>query len=184
VSLTYSTVQIGDTTLVTVTSTLTPPVYYYWYLDGQYLGMTTIASRSFRLLVGDQSRVEVVDSNDPSMDPFEYAPEAYPARKTLFWIQSLAADVDHYRIDQQENGGDWGQIAIVPAIATQWSYMFLTARLDDLSSYAWRITPVDSIGNDGAPIEIGPELIVRTPDAPAFTASLNPSTTYLTVTAA
>jgi hypothetical protein len=183
-TVSYTTTRLGNTTTVTVASTLSAPVYFFWYLDGQFLGMTLTATRSFHLLADEQARIEVLDSNDAGLDPYTNAPAAYPPRKTLSWVRSLAADVDHYRVEQQQDGGEWVTIGQIAASSDPWSYRFLTQRLTDLSTYAWRIVPVDQVGNDGAPLTIGPEKIVRTPDAPAFAASLDPDTAYLTISAA
>jgi hypothetical protein len=183
-TVSYITTRIGNTTTVTVASTLAAPVYYFWYLDGQFLGMTLASVRSFALLAGEQARIDVLDSDDAAFDPYANAPAAYPPRKLLFWVRSLANDVDRYRIDQQQDGGEWTTVGQIAAASDPWSFRFLTQRLADLSIYTWRIVPVDQVGNDGTPLTIGPEKIVRTPDAPDFSASLDPDTTYLTIGAA
>ena len=109
----------------------------------------------------------------------------YPARKTLWWVRSLATDVDHYRIDQQEDGGAWEMIGRVWPVLGQWSYRHTTDRLTDLATYSWRILPVDAAGNVCAsPLEIGPEKAVRTPDAPDFDATFNAVGTTVTFSAA
>ena len=96
--------------------------------------------------------------------------------KTLWWVRSLAADVDHYRVEQQRDGGDWVTIATVPVVQGKWSRQQITDRLVDLAEYTWRVVPVDTTGNDGTPVTIGPERIVRTPDAPEFVVSFDPAT--------
>jgi len=182
-TVTYTTTTIGNTTTITVASTLTPPVYFFWYLDGQFLGMTLTPTRAFHLLAGEQARIDVLDTIDPNFDAYANAPAAYPPRKLLFWVRSLADDIDHYRIDQKLDSGDWTVIGNVPASADPWSFRFLTPRLTDLGEYTWRIVPVDQVGNDGTPLTIGPEKVVRTPDAPAVAATLDPDTHYLTLSA-
>lgn len=183
VTVLYRAVRIGDVTQVTVTTILASPVYYFWYLDGRYVGMTTIASRTFSLPSGDQLRLVVLASNDPDFDPLAAAPLSFPSTRTLFWIRSLSASVDHYQIREQKNSEPWIVLANVPAVGTQWSYAFQTETLDDLATYSWQIIPVDRYGNEGAPLVTDPELIVRQPDAPAFTASLDQASRYLTVSA-
>ena len=56
----------------------------------------------------------------------------------------------------------------------------LTPRLDDLSTYTWRVIPVNTAGNDGTALTIGPELIVRTPDAPNIEIVFDSGTTRVT----
>jgi hypothetical protein len=96
------------------------------------------------------------------------------ATKTLWFVRSLAAAVVAYRIDQQQDGGDWTEIATVWAVPDQWAYQFATAVLDDLSIYSWRVVALDAAGNAcDEPLELGPEKMVRTPDAPAFEIALD-----------
>lgn len=101
--------------------------------------------------------------------------------KTLFWVRSLTTGVVRYRIDEQVDGGEWTTIAYVWARSGQWSYLYETDTLDDLSEYAWRIIPIDSAENAcDAPLEIGPETVVRTPDAVDFDVTFNSPATTVT----
>ena len=175
---------IGNVIQVSVTSDLVGDVTYHWYEDGVYLGPTQAPTRAFLLDTSDQIRVEVIDSIDPDFDPIANAPAGYPARRLLFWLRSLAADVDHYRIEQRKgDAGEWELQSTVPAKAGRWSYQWLTNRLDDLTRYAWRIIPVDATGNQGEPLVSGPELIVRTPDAPKFAVAYSSKTQRVTFAA-
>jgi len=195
----YETTRLGGATLVTVTSDLTGTVFFHWYLDGTHVDATTSPSRMFWQAGGDQVRVEVVDTLDPDFDYIAGAPAGWPARRTLWWVSAartgLAAmsldelallsldelatsplssdDVAHYRIDQQRQAEGYEAMAIVHYVPGRWTYSHLTGRLDDLTEYTWRIVPVDQAGNDGAAFQIGPETIVRRPDSPDFTATLD-----------
>jgi hypothetical protein len=163
----YSQTRFGNVTQVTATSDLVGgPVYYHWYSDGCWCGASTAPTWSAFVPDDEQARLECVDTLDPDYDPLAAPPAGWPARRTLYWVRSLG-DVDHYRVEQSQDGGAYEVLARVPAEPTRWDYTFLTGRLDDLSDYTWRIVPVDAIGNDGPPLTIGPERIVRTPDAPA-----------------
>jgi hypothetical protein len=51
-----------------------------------------------------------------------------------------------------------------------------TPRLDDLTTYTWRVIPIDAVGNEGTPLEIESESVVRRPDPPAFTATFDDGT--------
>jgi len=169
-------VRIGNAVLVAVTSSLSGTVYYHWYVDGVWAGRTTTPQHT--LYVGDdaQARIEVVDTTDADFDYLAGNPTPYPAARRLWWIRSLAADVDHYRIEQQIDGGDWSELAIVARRGEDWTYEYTTDRLTDLAEYAWRVVPVDEAGNDGTAITLAAEKIVRVPDAPEFTIAFDPDT--------
>jgi len=180
----YQRVRQGMVTTVTVTSDLTGTIFYHWYVDGQHVGGGLSPSRSFGLAAGDELRIEVLDTLDPDFDPVLNAPTGWPARRTLWWVCSLDEDVRQYRIEQKQDSGAWTVIGLVPHEVGTWSHSLLTPRLVDLAEYQWRIVPVDSAGNDGAAITIGPERVVRSPDGPNFTATFDPETSQVTVAAA
>jgi len=107
--------------------------------------------------------------NDADADPAALAPTGQaPATRLLWWIRSLSADVEHYRVEQQADGGDWDLVATVAHDARAWSYEHRTGRLDDLTEYEWRVVPVDLAGNDGEPVATEVQVVVRVPDAPLF----------------
>lgn len=174
-----SQIRIGFKTVVTAVSSLSGVVYYFWYLDGAYMGFTTSASYSFVLKPGEQSVIDVLDSNDPDFDPVTNAPAGYPARRTLVWTRSIDADVHQYRVEQRKDAGAWVELGYVYDDPAQWLFRLLSPRLDDLAEYEWRVVPMDLAGNDGTPVALGAEKIVRRPDAPNFTAELQPSTEIL-----
>jgi len=167
----------GTTTLVTVVSSLTGTVYYHWYMDGAYLGFTTTPSRSFTVERDEQVSIDVLDTNDVDFDPVANAPAGYPARRTLVWTRSVDASVYQYRIEQRQDGGAWETLGYALDDASKWLFRYLTPRLDDLSEYEWRVIPMDLPGNDGTAISLGVERIVRTPDAPEFTATFDEGST-------
>jgi len=165
----YSAVRIGEVTEVTVTTSLAGVLAYHWYADGAWVGQTSGPTRSFMVPEGEQLRLAVVPTADADFDPIAGAPAGWPGRRTLWWVRSLDTDVAAYRVEQQAGAGDWETLAEIPQATGQWDFSLVTGRLDDLTDYAWRITPIDAAGNEGTPITIGPERIVRTPDAPEFT---------------
>jgi len=177
----YEQMRTGIQTQVMVQSDLTGTVYYHWYLDGGYLGYTTTPYRSFTLPQDDQSEFAVVDTTDASFDPVANAPTHYTAKRPIWWVRSAATDVDYYRVDQKKGAGEWEQIGVVYEDATHWDYQVTTPRLDDLGTYTWRVVPVDTIGNEGTALTIGPELIVRTPDAPEVTITYDEGTDKVTI---
>ena len=168
------TVRSGSATTVTVVSSLSGTIYYYWYVDGSFAGYTTSPSRSF-YVSSVQSVIDVIDYNDPSFDYISNAPKGYPATRTIVWVRSISSSARTYRIEQKIGSGSWLSIGVVSVDITLWNYQFITPRLLDLTTYSWRVIPVDFFGNDGTPIEIDNEYIVRTPDAPSFSVSLNVS---------
>jgi len=175
----YQITRLGVTVSVTATSDLEGDVWYHWYLDGLYQGVTTSPTRRF-VLEGEQARVEVVDTNDAAFDPYADPPESFPARRTVWWVRSLDSDVDHYRVEEKEGSGAWTTLGIVQHDASKWSYELVTGRLTDLTDYEWRVIPVSKVGNDGSPVELAAERIVRTPDAPAFTIAYDADTDEVT----
>lgn len=180
----YSQTRIGTTTLVTVVSDLAGTIYYHWYLDGAYIASTGRPSYGFVLEAGDRVRIEVVDTNNPAFDPVANPPAGWPARRSIFWIRSITTDVDHYRVEQKKGAGAWTSVGIVFQSGVAWSHSVLSARLDDLADYEWRVMPVDAAGNDGTAIALDAETIVRTPDAPDFTVTFDEPTKKVTFAAA
>jgi hypothetical protein len=159
----------------------------HWYRDGQYVAPGDVLSVQLDAL----SRVEHVASNDPLFDPLT-VPQAAGAlgTRTLFWVRSLDVEIDKYRIEQAQKApaagswGAWTPLAIFPDDPSKWSYQFTTAVLADLTDYRWQIVPIRKGSIDGDPLPLGPEFVLRTPDAPAYTISFNPVTGRITITAA
>ncbi len=179
-TVTFAQRRDGNVSTVTVTTNLAGTVYYHWYVDGVWVAVTNSNHFSFVAAAGEQSRIEVEVSNDPGFDQVANAPDTPAARVTLYWIRSTDTDVREYKVEQQLDGGDWATIATVPFQAGSWDYRITSPRLDDLGSYAWRVTPVDAAGNDGSATSLGARTIVRTPDAPEFTATFDEGTTKVT----
>lgn len=177
-AVTYA--RVGDMTRVFATSDLTDPTYH-WYLDGSWLGASLAPFRDVQIAPGDQARVDVLDTTDPAFDPIANAPEGFPARRSLWWVRSADLDVDHYLVEQDQDGGGYELVGRVPQAAEAWALGWLTARLEDLSTYTWRVTPYDAAGNAGTARTFGPEKVVRRPDAPDFALSFNDTTDRLTI---
>ena len=180
----FSQTRFANTTIVTVASTLSAPVYYFWYLDGIPAGMTATPSKAFALSPGDQQTVDCLDSNDAGFDPVANAPAGWPARRTLEFIRSIDPTIDRYLVEQQANGGAWSTLCTIHDDKSKWAYTARTGQLADLTSYAWRVTPIDAAGNAGAPTVLATELVVRTPDAPAFAVSFVPGSDQVEFSAA
>lgn len=174
----YAKARHGRVTKVTVISDLSGTIYYHWYLDGAWLGVTTDPNFTLYLEPNEQATLICIDTNDVDFDGVANAPAGYPARRALWWNKSTEADVDHYRVEYaagQSPPASWTLIGTVRDDG-RWSYQMLSPRLDDLTWYWFRIVPVDATGNEGTAIEIGPEKIVRTPDAPSYSATYDDGT--------
>jgi hypothetical protein len=167
----FQAARIGEVVRVTVASSLTAPTYY-WYADGAYVGSSTDPHWTFQVPLGTQLVVDVVDTTDEDFDPYGAAPTMYPAVRTLWWVRSLTADVTAYRVYQQRDEGDWTRLADVASEPDRWDYQYTTERLDDLIEYAWQVVALDAAGNEGPAELLDAEMVVRTPDGVAFTATL------------
>ena len=177
-----TTTRHGGLTVVTVTSDLSGTVYYHWYIDDTYSGLTQSPSKSFQLERGSLARIEVIDTNDPDFDPVTDAPGMFPARYTLWWVRSLDDSTVRYRIRTDQNFGGYEVLGYVPHDSKQWTYQFVTPRLTDLAHVDFEVRPVDAAGNVG---QFGPDMflvgtVVRVPDAPDFAISFNPGTLRVT----
>ena len=173
-TLTSETTKKTDgVTTVTVVSDLSGTIYYHWYADGSFVGQTQHGTLAFYLSPDDQVRIEVIDTNDADFDSIANAPQGFPARRTLFWTHSVDVDPVRYVVQQQKDGGSVDTIGEL-LVGRAWSFVFLTPRLVDLASYLWQLTPVDALGNNGTILFFRTETVVRTPDAPEFTAVFNP----------
>ncbi len=179
----YTTTRVGRVTIVTVTSDLGGTIYYHWYADGSWLGLTTDPSITRVLDSANQEEIVAQDTNDADYDPIANAPVGWPGKQTLHWTAPADTDVDHYVVEQKKDAGSWVELGTV-ADDGSWSYTFQSPRLTDLADYTWRITPVDTAGNSGTPTTVGPEKIVRMPDAPDYEISFDPGTLKVTYTAA
>lgn len=172
----------GQVVRVNVTSDLAAPVGFHWYLDGVWVGSTAIGQ--FDLYLGGQGYLDVVDTEDLAFDPIASAPPSYPARRTLFWVRSVDAVIDYYRVEQKKGSGDWTVLGIVEGGGTDWTYTYVTPRLDDLSDYTWRIVPIAVGGMEGTAYTIGPERLVRIPDACNFSTTWNEEARTISILAA
>ena len=182
-AVTYDSIErTGSVVTIRVTSSLSDP-YYHWYIEGAWVGMTRVGEISVSLRDGEQDFVVCQDTTDPDYDAVASAPAGYPARRTLAWIASTDADVAHYRVEESKNGGGWAELGTVRDDGS-WMYTYVTGRLDDLATYQWRVWPVDRAGNDGSPVELESENIVRRPDAPAYAVSFSPGALTVTVSSA
>ncbi len=169
----------GNVVTLTAVSGLSGTVYFHWYSDGVYLGKTLTGVYALLVDVDDQARIDVTDTNNAAYDPIANAPAGYPARRLLWFIRSTDSDVGSYRIEMTKDAEAAVDIGAIQQ-ADEWSHAFLTARLVDLSSYAFAFYPVDAAGNEGTALSLSAETLVRTPDAPDFDIAFDEGTTRVT----
>lgn len=178
--VTLRAVRIGNQVQVTAATDTAGPVYFFWFVDGSFVGRTAAAQRTFWIGRDEQARIEVFESVDPETAYTAFLPVALSAGRTLWWIRSFDDDVARYRVDENVDAGGYNAIASVRHEAGRFSYRFVTGRLTDLASYQWRVVPVDQVGNEGTPVELDAETIVRTPDAPSYTVAFDEGTDRVT----
>lgn len=177
-----SVVRFENITQVTVTTGLTGVIYYHWYVDGEHFAVTNAPRYSFFFDTADQRRIAVKVTNDPDYDGILNAPKGYPVYRTIYWIRSTDTDVIKYKIQMQKDGGDWTTIGYTPHNDETWEYEYKTPALTDLSTYAFRVYPIDKATNDGTVITLDSEKVVRRPDAPNFTIAYDEDTDKVTFT--
>jgi len=178
--ISYKQVEAAGLVTVTVTSDLAGTVYYHWWRDGDYCGKTEVPRMTFYVAAAGHAVITVADTNDAEYDYVADAPYVHTATRTLYWT-ATTDPCAAYLVEQQEDGGDWEEIARVPAEADKWEYHHETGRLTDLATYSWRITPVDGAGQEGTATTIGPEVVVRVPDAPTCSLSFDDVTARITI---
>jgi hypothetical protein len=173
---------VGGTTAVTAVSSLSAPVWYFWWANGVYYGGTQTNRLVLRPDAGESLTVECADNSTDATPSFTSA--CAPARRLIQWLRSTDAATASYLVEEQIGGGSWTKVAVVPAGATTWQYEFRTAPLTDLAAYAWRVTAQDAAGRGGTPLVIPAETIVRTPDPPAWAFSFDSGSGQVTFSAA
>jgi hypothetical protein len=104
----------------------------------------------------------------------------WPARRVLQWLRSIDPTTDHYRIQQQQDGGDYELVATVVASPHRWRYELITPQLDDGSTYAWRVQSRGATGRSSTIVSIAAEKVVRTPDPVNFTLSVSSARVTIT----
>ncbi len=163
-------------------SDLTPPVYFHWYLDGVWQGMTQTGEKDFLLAAGEQFNLVILDTVDPDFDYLANAPAGYPARRTIEFLESADEDTAYYLVQLATGAStpasnDWftsenGKLMHRPG---QWIYRHTTAPLDDLTWYWFSIVPYDAAGNAGSRKTIGREYVAHTPNAQDLAATFDPA---------
>lgn len=156
-------------------------VYYYWFRDGVFVGITTTPRRTFQVRSGQQAAIEAVIRNSPDVDPSTIGAVLPSGKVILEWVRSDGSDEVAYRIQQKQDAGSYTTIARVPMDGS-WSYRYETGKLDDLSEYTWKIIGIDAAGNvQSSGVTVGPITIVRRPDAPDCDFSYDSGTARVTI---
>lgn len=136
-------------------------VFWHWWVDGRYAGVTHARKRAFRTPPGRTTMVEVKPTryrtyrgSDRNIDPL--------AGEVTLQFQA-ADDADSYLVQYQPSGGDWTTFAIMQDDG-RWCYSVRTPQLDDDTEYSFRVVPRDSAQNEGSALSLGTHRVVRYPD--------------------
>lgn len=139
------------------TSNLSDPTYYVW-VNGVLVGETLETEWLVSVGLGDQVQFSVFD--DSSSVP----PEYYPAQAKLRWLGRDGSSV--FRVEQKVSG-EWELIGLPPFRLSN-VYQHVTGPLDDVTTYEFRVVPVDEDGRLGTTLDFALEM-VRYPDSPEQT---------------
>jgi plasmid stabilization system protein ParE len=173
----------GNVITATATTMLAGRVFFHWYVDGAFVETTLAGSYSLTLEEGERVRISVIDTNSESFDPVANAPEGFPGRRTIRWVRATYPTAAAYDVYQQKGAGASEVIGRIAHDDRRWSYSFRTGVLDDLATYYWYVLTILDDGNEGntkSIYPVGGEKIVRTPDAPQFTMTLDEGTGKVT----
>ena len=139
----------------TYSSDLDSPRFYV-YVNGDFVGETFDTTYDVPVPPGGQVQFDVFD--DPDDEPEEY----FPAQLTLRWLGRDGATA--YRVEEYA-GGSWAYRATIVAHAAN-LYRYTTRSLDDVTTYQFRVVPLDAEGRSGTVLPFTVEM-VRYPDAPS-----------------
>lgn len=156
-------------------------IYYFWFIDGEFVTSTRSPEFSFYTLSNDEVAVFCVDDCSPNLDTDMFKPDEYPRRKVIYFTRSYEAGVKEYRIRQKKSGGSWVVIGWVIHKEDEHEYYIVTDPLDDLSAYEFDITPYDIPGNPGTAKSISSKTHVRMPDSPVFVKTYNTTPDTVTI---
>jgi hypothetical protein len=182
--LTISVAQDGGHCVVSVTTSLTGTVYYNWYRNGRFAGVTVRPERKFHVGAGEQIEVDCIATRWRGFAAARHAPQSYHGRRRLEWLRSADSDVDHYLVQYQKDAGGWSTFRTVKHKAGQWSYAASTPTLDDGSTYDFRVIPVDTSSLEGTALSLDSLLVVRHPDVTDYAVSWSSGTGQVTFSAA
>lgn len=154
-------------------------IYYFWYVDGTYMGMTRRPVFEFNILSGEHIRIDVLDSCSRGFDAEGNAPDVVSARYTLYWNPS-DEETAYYRVRQQKSGGSWVTIGKIRHEQGRWNYCCVTPVLDDQGTYTFDVAAVDARGNVGSTVAADSVKIWRIPDPRGYTAAYDEDTDKVT----
>jgi hypothetical protein len=157
-------VSAQNWTLSWVSNLINPT--FYIYQNGILQAVTPSKTGTFRVTTGAQLLIEVLD--DPNQKPSL----VYSGVVFIGWYQVPSAAA--YTIEKW-SGGAWANVDTVPDIGAWW-LSWTSPYLPDSQPYQFRVTPIGANGNPGTP-QIFTGFMVRVPDAPGNTFTLNPDST-------
>jgi hypothetical protein len=169
--------------IATAVSDLTGIVYFHWYLDGVYMGVSRSGVFEFSPPPGEQFLLRPIDTNNAAFDPITSGPGAPPQRMTLHWHPPADTDVDHYEVYEtlEDVAPVTTLVAKIPHDDGVWLYTYLSPRFRG-AGFSYEIRPVDRAGNVRDPglvvLEFAPS--IQAPLAPNWTFTFDEGTTRVT----
>jgi len=160
-------------TLVCTASDYMRRVVWHWWVDGKYAGRSLAGTRTFRCPPGRTISVFA--------KPVRYNRSYRGGERDiaplfglveLQWVPSTDS-VDHYLVQYRIQGaGSWTTARRVAADG-RWPYSARLPQLADSTTYEFQVVAVDAAGNQGTALDLGTRVIVRWPDPPDPSISLN-----------
>jgi len=183
--LTVTLRRAGARALVSVTTNLSGSVYYHWYVNGRWIGVTQRPQHWFH--VQDERRqieIECVATKWSRFDHELHRPLQYHGHPLVSWIRSASTDVAHYLAQYRQDAGEWTTFQQVRHVAGRWQYRVTAPLLADGSAYEFRVVPVNTSAVAGTPIVLDTVTVVRTPPVTAYVCTYDEDTDRVTFDAA
>ena len=164
----------------TAVSDLSGSIFYHWYRDSIYQGVTNGPVHGFYLSYTTESDIVAVDTNDPDFDPLAAPPATYPSFRTLWWVRGSDTAAVQYLLEYTADGGAWTTFKKVNIDPTFWEFQYRTFILTDDVEYDFAVSGIDIAGNIGSRRTVLSDLMVSRPSAPDFTISFSAGTSRIT----
>lgn len=169
-SVSLTTKQAGRNTIYAAwTSTLEDPTFYL-YRDGLYIGASRKRTAFIPLALDERMELDVTD--DPNDSPLGDFPGVF----VLSWEKS--EETSYYTVARYVDSA-WVTLTTVYDVAKS-IFQYITPFLEDGEVHQFRVLPVGTNGNAGTPMDFS-ALMVRHPDVPTVSYTLDPETGAVTV---
>lgn len=143
---------------------------YYLYIDARLAETTTRTWKQLDVARGEVIQFDVFDESVSQPDP------AYPSRALIAW--DAVTDAVSYRIDQYVDS-TWSELVLLRDTGATY-YRYLTAVLDDDTSYLFRVVPIAENNIEGIAREVS-LFMIRRPNPPDVTYAYNATSATITI---